>query len=95
MSCKKIIFVRLSLNSPLVGSSVWDKPPELDFVDLVEPSMDIDDVKDSLPDLPDGLEDLPGLLEPPDHLLPAVLPRPTVPPPPQGLEQQDAVSVSR
>ena len=73
---------------------MWEKPPELGFVDLVAPSVDIDSAKDTLPDLPDGLEELSGLVDPPDHLLPAVLPRPTVPPPP-GLEQQDGVSLSR
>ena len=56
--------------------------------------MDIDGVKDTLLDLPDGLEELSGLVDPPDHLLPAVLPRPTVPPPP-GLELQGGISVSR
>ena len=74
----------------LVGSSVWEKPPELSFVDLVPPTSDIDNTKNTLPELPDELS---GLADPPDHLLPAVLPRPTMPPP--GLEQQDGVSVSR
>ena len=72
---------------------MWEKPPELSFVDLVAPSNDIDNMKDALPELPDGLEELSGLVDPPDHLLPAVLPRPTMPPP--GLEQQDGVSVPR
>ena len=72
--------------------SVWEKPPELSFVDLVPPTMDIENTKNTLPELP---EELSGLVDPPDHLqdLPAVLPRPTMPPP--GLEQQDGVGVSR
>ena len=72
---------------------MWEKPPELSFVDLVAPSKDVDNMKDALPDLPDGLGKLSGLVDPPDHLLPAVLPRPTMPPP--GLEQQDGISVPR
>ena len=72
---------------------MWEKPPELSFVDLVAPSKDINYVKDVSPGLPDGLEELSGLVDPPDHLLPAVLPRPTMPPP--GLDQQDGISVPR
>ena len=68
---------------------MWEKPPELGFVDLAAPKRDIDD---ALPDLPQQ-EDLSDLVDPPDHLLPAVLPRPTMPPP--GLDQQDGISVSR
>ena len=73
---------------------MWEKPPDLGFVDLVSPSTENDDSKVTLPHLPGGQGQLSGLLDPPDHLLPAVLPRPAVPPPP-GLEQQDGVSVSR